>query len=123
MGNCHRFHRLPDLLPQLLAPHSGLGGKGHYRRPWIFFLQDPERAPQLIPGQPVTFGCDHQKRASRSPQEIEQLLIALLGRDIGIHQHDAECEGGALLQVGMIKLAIAPRFRGKSSHIRNPASR
>ena len=90
---------LPDLLPEFIASRTGFGGEGKEAGGGILLGQRAEGAVQLIVRKAVTFGGDEQEFALGGGKEVQELAVALLGRDIGVDQNDAQAQGGTLVQV------------------------
>ena len=92
---------LPDLLPEFVASGAGLGGEGKQAGHGIFLRQGAESAAQLIVREAVAFGGDEQEFAVGGGEEVQQLAVALLRRDVGIDQDDAQAQRGALVEIGL----------------------
>ena len=74
----------PDLLPQLLASGSTLGGERKNPGLRKVVSQGLQRIAQLVAREPVTLRANDQEWASAGGEEIEQLPIAFLRRHIHI---------------------------------------
>src|SRR5215472_15610071 len=93
-------HRLADRLPQFVAPGAGSGRERHDGYAGESLAHGAQGILQLVSGEPVGFGGDHQERPARVLEKLHQLLIALLRGNVDIDERHTEGEAGAVFQVG-----------------------
>ena len=72
-------------------------------------LQGGERLGERVVGETVGLGGDDEEGALALAEEVDELAVAGLGRNVAVHQADAEGEGLALGEVGLDELRP---FRG-----------
>src|SRR5579862_8545404 len=100
----HLLRSLTDLLPQVFAAGSGLGRVRKQVGGRIFVSQRSQDIVELIVGETVALGADQQKVAPAGGQEVQELAIVLLRRNVHIDQSNAEGESWALMEVRLYKL-------------------
>ena len=90
------MRRVTDLFPQIFAPSARFGRVGKQAGRGIFLAEGSQDIVELIVGQPVALGADQQEIAPGGVQEVQELAIALLRRNVDVDQGYAEGEGGTL---------------------------
>src|SRR6266567_452007 len=98
------LRNLADLFPQFVASGAGLGGVGKRASGGILLSESAQSIVKLIVGEPVALGGDEQEVAVGGAEEVQQLAVTLLGRDVGVDQNDAEAQRGAFVEVGFDEL-------------------
>src|SRR5258708_26820180 len=84
----HPLGSLADLFPQLLLSGAGFGGERDNACGGILLFKGAQRSGQLIAGEPVAFGGNYKEVMTRSAEEFQQLPVALLGRNVRVHQRN-----------------------------------
>src|SRR5579864_5137661 len=97
----HLLGDLPNALPQFVASGAGLGREREQGRCWMLCGQAPQGVVQLIVGKAVALGGYEQEFAAGGTKEVQELAVALLRRNIRIHQNHAQSQGGTLVEVGL----------------------
>src|SRR5689334_9473488 len=75
----------------------------------MFPRERSQSAAQLVAGELVSLGGDDEEIALHCTQEMDELPVRLLRRDVGIYEHDGESQGIPVLQVGLNELGPLSR--------------
>src|SRR5579864_1943199 len=96
-----------NLFPQLVAARTGASGVAQDVLGSQRLFKPLQRGLQLVVGDAVHFGSYDEMGTANGAQEFAQLLVARLGRNVGIHQRNAQRKSGALLEVRLNELLPA----------------
>src|ERR1700674_3976438 len=97
------FQHPANLLPDFFSSSAGSGGAGDNARLSEFPHNALHRVVQLIARKSVTLGCDDEEWTAAGGEEVKKMLIARLGWNIDVHQHQTQGQSRTSGDVGLYK--------------------
>src|SRR6266702_188025 len=82
-----------DSRPQVLDTGSGLGRDGQDLVELQALLQSGQVAGAFVAAEAVNLGSHHGEIAPGMPQPVDELAVALLRRNVGVHEANTKPEG------------------------------
>ena len=76
--------------PESFLAHTGFCGKRYGLDAWVVLGKTSHRLGENIAGHTVTLGGHDRMGSTSGGEELNQLAIAFLRRDISVHQGEAQ---------------------------------
>src|SRR5262245_24576745 len=97
-------HPRSNFPPQLALAGAGLRGVGKNGLDIVLARERVQGMAELVAGELIGFGGDHQEVAVGVAQEVDELPVRRLCWDIGVDEHDGQLQRRAIGEIWLDEL-------------------